>query len=470
MKGKVFLLIFIALLFSVYMIVASSSSTFRIKGVFNTQNGWTGGIYDLSSNFLGNPWRIDFDSATGLITSTGAFSGNFWLGNVGWASFDVPGAEMVIECPNNILNIATQLCYISGAAWSENAGWIVFSSGTIGAGSGAYYDPNTASISWWWWNEGLGWVPLWSGLSGALSYTASTNIPAPLASISLHFVSKIAIVGNIAGTRVYSVTNSGITNQDVGYTYKTVNHASILNLLRKNIALMTRNVDSDYFKDDSSLNRFDFILQNKINEPVDPDYVFDASWNLPTFWGRKIRSIIVVWWDIIMDQPNINSDATNLTEPIWVIALKDEFWSGWNIIIWENVKRISAYMYAEWSIFSGEKTATGHIMKYTDNWPFGVPQWQIYIRGLAASKNTIWWAQQSLPTPVCPILIDNCDLTTAQSYDWDYFRNFDPTDPLQRSIPTNRNSQFPGIIQDSVMIIDYDEWILTDPPPGFREM
>ena len=82
-----------------------------------------------------------------MITSTGAFSGNFWLGNVGWASFDVPGAEMVIQCPNNILNIATQLCYISGAAWSENAGWIVFSSGAIGAGSGAYYDPNTASIS-----------------------------------------------------------------------------------------------------------------------------------------------------------------------------------------------------------------------------------------------------------------------------------------------------------------------------------
>ena len=63
----------------------------------------------------------------------------------------------------------------------------------------------------------------------------------------------------------------------MGYTYKTVNHASILNLLRKNIALMTRNVDPDYFKDDASLNRFDFILQNRVNEPVDPDYVFDAS-------------------------------------------------------------------------------------------------------------------------------------------------------------------------------------------------
>jgi len=463
MKGKVFLLIFIALLFGAYMIVASSSSTFRIKGVFNTQNWWTGWIYDLGSNFLGNPWKIDFDSATGLITSTGAFSGNFWLGNVGWASFDVPGAEMIIQCPNNILNIATQLCYISGAAWSENAGWIVFSSGAIGVGSGAYYDPNTASISGWWWNEWLGWVPLWSGLSGALSYSSSTNIPAPITSISLHFVSKIAIVGNIAGTRVYSVTNSGVTNQDVGYTYKTVNHASILNLLRKNIALMTRNIDPARLVDNNLINPFDFVLQS-IDNMADPD--FDFVWS----YVPSKKSIIVIGGDIILDQEDINSNSINLTQPIWLIALKDSTGSGWNIIISDKVKRISAYMYAEWSIFSGEKSATGHIMKYTDNWPFGVPQWQIYIRWLAASKNTIWWAQQSLPTPICPMLVDNCDLATAQSYDWDYFRNFDPTDPLQRSIPTTRNGQFPSVIQDSVMIIDYDEWILTDPPPGFREM
>ena len=59
----------------------------------------------------------------------------------------------------------------------------------------------------------------------------------------INFVSKIAIVGNIAGSRVYSVTNSGIQNQNVGYSYKTINHASILNLIRKNIALMTRNVE-----------------------------------------------------------------------------------------------------------------------------------------------------------------------------------------------------------------------------------
>lgn len=459
MKGKAFLFIVISLLLTASIVVLASSSSFTIKGVFNTQNWWTGGIYDLWWNLVWKPWRVDFDSSSGIITSTGSFSGTFWIGNVGWTSFshDIPGQEMVIQCPDDILNIATQLCYISGAAWSKNAGWIIFWSGALGSGSGAYYNPNTASISGWGWNRWLWWVPLWSGLSGSLAFSASPI--APLASVSLHFVSKIAIVGNIAGTRVYSVSNSWITNQDVWYTYKTVNHASILNLIRKNIALMTRNISPAVIADETTANPFDFIVKNV-------DFSFDPSWYLSS-WKR---TIIVRWWDVIMTGTGINADPVALTKPIWIIALKDDTWSGWNIIISENVKRISAYMYAEWSIFSWEKSATGLIVKYTDWWPFNIPQWQLYIRGLAASKNTIGGAQQSLPTPVCPVLISVCDLVTAKWYDWDYFRIFDPSDSSQRAIPTIRNSEFPTVIQDSVMIIDYDEWILTDPPPGFREM
>lgn len=88
----------------------------------------------------------------------------------------------------------------------------------------------------------IGWVPLWSGISGSTTPTATTPTD-PLSGVPINFVSKIAIVGNIAGSRIFSVANNPIINQDVGYSYKTINHANILNMIRRNIALMTRNID-----------------------------------------------------------------------------------------------------------------------------------------------------------------------------------------------------------------------------------
>lgn len=463
MKGKAFLFIFISLLLTATILAISSSSVIRLKWVFNAPNGWTGGIFNWPT-LVGNPGRVDFDSATGHINSSGAFSGNFWLGNVGWVTFNhgIGGEEAIIQCPNNILNLATQLCYISGAAWSENAGWIIFGSGAIGTGSGAYFDPNTASISGWWWNQALGWIPMRSGLSWSLAYDDLANTWSALWPISLYFVSKIAIVGNIAGTRVYSVSNSGITNQDVGYSYKTINHADILNLIRKNIALLTRNTNTWVLEDDTSVNPFNYVYRDK--HLPNPDYDFPITWVL---LDPNKRSIIIRWWDIILDSTGVN--ATNWSNPtIALIALKDELWNGWNIIVSKRVGKIYAYMYAEWSILSWEKIAWV-IHNYVDWWPFNIPQGQLYIRGLAASKNTIGGAQQ-ITNPFCPVLTDTlCDLPTAKRYDWDYFRNFDYSDVTQRSIPNPERSWIPKL-DEAPMVIDYDEGILNDPPPWFREL
>jgi hypothetical protein len=64
----------------------------------------------------------------------------------------------------------------------------------------------------------------------------------PLNGVPINFVSRIAIVGNIAGSRVFSVENNSLVNQDVGYSYTTINHAKILDMIRKNIAIMSRNI------------------------------------------------------------------------------------------------------------------------------------------------------------------------------------------------------------------------------------
>lgn len=70
-------------------------------------------------------------------------------------------------------------------------------------------------------------------------------------------------------------------------------------------------------------------------------------------------------------------------------------------------------------------------------------------------------------TPVCPALTPDCVTSgvgaNTQNYDWDYFRNYDKTDPTQSALPTERSS-IPRV-RDAVMIIEYDPRILTDPPP-----
>lgn len=99
---------------------------------------------------------------------------------------------------------------------------------------------------------------MWTSITGSALPTAITEVD-PLAGVPINFVSKIAIVGNIAGSRVFSVENNGKVNQDVGYSYKTINHANILNMIRRSIALMTRNIDDATLA--LATSPFDFIIR-----------------------------------------------------------------------------------------------------------------------------------------------------------------------------------------------------------------
>lgn len=76
-------------------------------------------------------------------------TGYFWLGNVGWSTYnhDEATCRARIVCPVDILRNPNQLCSMNGCAWSENAGWIVFSGSSIDPTStGVYYNPQTALI------------------------------------------------------------------------------------------------------------------------------------------------------------------------------------------------------------------------------------------------------------------------------------------------------------------------------------
>jgi hypothetical protein len=125
---------------------------------------------------------------------------------------------------------------------------------------------------------------MWTSITGATLPTTSTIVD-PLSGVAINFVSKIAIVGNIAGSRVFSVENNGVVNQDVGYSYKAINHANILNMLRKNIALMTRNVDDSDMDDPSDSPDF-VVIKNT-------DFRIENSSLTPYITAGK-RSIIVI--------------------------------------------------------------------------------------------------------------------------------------------------------------------------------
>ena len=161
---------------------------------------------------------------------------------------------------------------------------------------------------------------------------------------------------------------------------------------------------------------------------------------------------------------NAGTDAVAWAKPaIALIALKDPVTgNGGNIVISDRVKRIYAYMYAEESVFSGEKaTSASPIIKYSNNGIWNIPQNQLYIRGLMASKNTIGGSQQT--PPVCPAVVVGCNQANVYSYDWDYFRTYDPLNSTQSSLPAERATV--AKLQNAAMIIEYDANILTDPPP-----
>ncbi len=223
-----------------------------------------------------------------------------------------------------------------------------------------------------------------------------------------------------------------------------------MNILQKNIALLSRNIADSVLENSESA--FNFMIKKSA------DYAFDIGnpiWPSSAQWKR---TIVVIGKDIILDTSNII--GVNDGVPRALVAFKDHDGNGGNIIISDKVKQIYAFLYAEGSIFSGEKVA-GVINPYVASGALNIPARQLYIKWLLISKNTIGWAQQ-VPT-VCPVVINECTVANSQIYDLNYFRTYDVSDPTQKSTPI-------GLIDprldDAPLIIDYDASILSDPPPG----
>ncbi len=419
----------------------SLSNYFRIRGYFIPDDTWP----------LGHPGIVSFDiGATNSgfapgIDPDGYLSGSFWLGKVGWATFSHtdPSVEKPrVLCDNSVFHDTNYICPLTWFAWSENAGWIALSGSWIDGWSWVYYNPASGLIEWFGHSNALWWIPFYANTAPVLSW-ATSQTWVTLDGIDLNFIGKIAVIGNIAGTRIYN-----LPNQQVGYIFSSINHSEILNTIRKNIALISRNIPDTDLTDPS--NNFDFFVHKSSD--------YDTS-NFWWIWPPGKRSIIIIGKDLILDarSPAYQvGDSTDLNRAF--IVLKDANGNGWNIIIGENVKRIYAFMYAEWIIYSWNKTA-GVITPFVGSWVWNIPANQLYIKWAIISKNTIGGSLQS--PPVCPVVINECTPAQAQVFDFNYFRAYDPNDSAQKSVPYD-DPRF----NVATLVIDYNQWLTSDPPPG----
>lgn len=449
MKRKYFVFFLVVLLLSSVIGAFSATRISKIRGYFSPISTWTGGHPGSVSFEL---W--DLSGYTATKDQDGYLSWYFWLGNVGWWTFNqtdasgVPLCRAQIRCPANIFQNPDQLCPVHGCAWSQNAGWIILSGSSIsdaavGVMSGVFLNPKTALLEGFGWSNSLGWVPFYAKTDAQeLGTDPLTQTGIKIDGVGVNFIWKIAIIGSIAGTRIFE-----LPNQNVGYTFSTSNHAQIMNTIRKNLALLSRNIDDTTLADATS--QFDFLIKK------DGDYEFQST----DIWPASKRTIVTVGHDIVINTSN--QIGLNDGNPRWLIALKDENGSGGNIIISDDVKRIYAFVYAEGSIFSAEKTWTGLIDSYISAGPLNIPAQQLYIKWLLISKNTIGWAQQA--TPVCPVVIEDCSVSNAEYYDLNFFRTYDSTQPAQKSVPYTDPR-----LDNASLIIEYDTSILSNPPPGLE--
>lgn len=443
MNRKLFLSII--LIFSFAFLVLNTSSVgrfFRIRGDFLPDNTWN----------WGHPGRVLFDIGTSNswyyagIDVDGKLSWYFWLWNVGWSTFShgdttLPVARVM--CPNNVFNDLSVTCPVDWFVWSQNSWWISLSGTWIGSSSGwVYYNPAESRLEGFAHSTALGWIPFYADTTTPI--VSATQSGVLFNGVGLNFIWKIAIIGNIAGTRIYN-----IANQQVWYIFSIMSQAEMLNIIRKNIALITRNANPSDLTDQYS-TKFDFLIH------TGSDYDTSVGgWTWPA--GKK--SIIVMGNDVILGQTQIWLDTDSNHA---IIALKDSNWSWGNIIIKDLVGRIYSFLYAEWSIYSWEKVGS-QIIPYVGSWVWNIPGNQLYIKWSMISKNTIGWSLQS--PPVCPVVIQNCSVADAQVYDFDYFRTYDSADITQKNVPYN-DSRF----SNASVVIEFNQELNSKPPPGLQSI
>ncbi len=255
------------------------------------------------------------------------------------------------------------------------------------------------------------------------------------------FAGWVKILGQSSGDKIYQSITEMYQPKNASVT-----RANILNEIRKNISILTRN---------ATYNASTYTWTNLI--------VYSGSQNINAAQIALLdnKASIVVYGDITIGADYILPNAQVL--PRALIALKDANGNGGNIYVKNTVFRLDTSLITEGSLLSGDPgSGTPY---YTDlsnaTW---VLDKQLYVFGSIISLNTIGWA--SIPgAPVCPQSIDNCNSNSKipLRYDFEHFRYYRGISPatLARAAANLSSND-----KKASFIIEYDSRIVTDPPPG----
>lgn len=450
-----FVFVFLAGIFTVYAIsnvftsiryLAGTGGNPHITGTFSS----TGNAGILS--FAERP--IDgFSGAHLFVPASGQqfLTGSFWSQTIGW--IELHDIEM------NLTSAAQNMWSLSGNGWSQYAGWIDFSTIT-------YHLSNT-SFSGYAWSENIGWLDM---------NDASLDLT------SLGAIGKVKILGIISGKDVYS------TIYDSNVAVSTAKSNQILNGVRKNASLLTRNIPNDKinttidgtsraFSHGGWLRTLNNTLIFKNDDPIATARVnYTTSIRdsfINTFGSTPIYSAIVIGADIYIDDAVL---PQNDGRPRVLIALKNESGIWGNIYIDGWITQIKSTLVAEWSLYSWEFTGSIPAIYNNDaSQLFKIPNRQLYIKWSVIANNTIGgYGVDNKKQNYCPYNIE-CTDSTALTFDFNHFRDFQESAdesvkaPLRGYIhPTD--SSLNNIYDAYSLVIEHDPRILSSPPPWLEDI
>lgn len=195
--------------------------------------------------------------------------------------------------------------------------------------------------------------------------------------------------------------------------------------------------------DAASLNRLQNQIQQNVATLLRNMSVWTVSPSGVLYYDRDIS------WSEISNQSFktliVRGNLTlnqNVTDTKWIIVLKDTSGNKWNIIVGNQVTRMNAIVFAEW-MFRWESTGES-----TRN-----PDLQLILLGVLYSRNTIGGSANPSNRFIYP-KITTTDTNLAFMQDLNNIRSGNGGNTYKE--------------YSDPFIIDYDQNIIRNPPPGFE--
>ncbi len=378
-----------------------------------------------SDGTTGNAGIVSFQNGGDAGIDGDRLTGTFYTETIGLVTFNT---DARIIAPSS--GRPTDLWSVIGTA-ASNAGTIDL--------TGVQYNPVTRSLIGYGMNYGVGHIPFGIATTVIDPITGLPVVPPwsiTNTTVSRGFEWRVKILGNIWGN------NSFDTFYTLGSRFNAALMNDTLNRIRRNVALLTRNISLS--TQPNTINNTMFVKWDVIYSDIKND-----------FPSSTIDSLIIIGGDLIVDgdilEPIVHKN------PKGIIILKNDAGIGGNVIVTNVVKKVESSIFTEWSLYSGDSK----VALYNDTTAKVATLWerQLYIHGSLISRNTIWGSFTTPPTCVYGETL--CDNTLSIRYDLNYFRG----SPAIRDATTRA---FRDTTLDTYsLIIEHDSRIATTPPPGF---